>query len=67
MVVLISPVPKEEKVEEPLLATVNWATPVEEETMKIGVAGRVEVPWTERVAIGEEEPIPTRPLALTVR
>ena len=61
------PVPKLEKVEEPLLATVNWAVPLEEATLKMSVVGRVEVPWTERVATGVLEPMPTKPLALTVR
>ena len=61
------PVPKLLKVELPLLATVNWETPVEEATTKMLMAGRVLVPWTLRVAIGEEEPIPTKPLALTTR
>ena len=64
---LTIPVPKEDKVVEPLLATVNWDTPEEEAAIKIAVLGRVEVPWTDRVAIGEEEPMPTKPLALTVR
>ena len=50
-----------------MLATVSKATPVEEATMKGLMAGRVEVPCTERVAMGEEEPMPTKPLALTVR
>jgi hypothetical protein len=61
------PVPREFTVVEPLLAMVNWEAPEEEATTKMLVAGKVEVPWTERVAMGEEEPMPTRPLALTVK
>ena len=59
--------PKEEAVMLALLATVKAETPVLDATTKILVAGRVEVPWTDRVAMGEEEPIPTKPLALTTR
>ena len=61
------PVPKEEKVEEPLAATVSWAAPEEEATRKISVVGRVEVPCTDKVATGEDEPMPTRPVCLTIK
>ena len=64
---LTKPAPKEEMLVEPLAATVNKAVPVEEATLKTSVVGRVEVPWTERVATGEEEPTPTKPLALTTK
>ena len=59
--------PNEEIVVEPLAATVNWEAPEEEATLKISVVGNVDVPWTDRVAMGEEEPMPTSPLALTTR
>ncbi len=59
--------PKLDMVTLALLATVKTATPVELAAMKIGVEGKVVVPWTERVAIGLLLPIPTKPLALTVR
>ena len=61
------PVPKDERVVEPLPATVNWETPEELATTKMLVAGRVEVPWTDRVAMGVLLPTPTKPLALTVK
>ena len=64
---LTTPVPKEDKVVEPLAATVRRLTPVEDAMVKTLTEGRVEVPWTDRVAMGEELPMPTRPLALTVK
>ncbi len=61
------PVPKEERVMLALLATVKAETPVEEAATKILVAGKVDVPCTDRVAMGVEEPTPTKPLALTTK
>ena len=62
-----SPVPKDDRVVEPLEAMVSREEPVEELTVKTLVVGRVDVPWTDRVAMGELLPTPTRPLALTVK
>ena len=67
LVDLTKPVVKEDKVTLALLATVKEATPVEEATTKILVAGKVEVPWTTKVAMGLDEPTPTSPLALTTK
>ena len=52
---LTLPVPKLAMVVEPLARTVkSWALE-EDETVKIGVVGRVEEPWTVRSAVGEVE------------
>lgn len=61
------PVPRELMVVEPLAPTVNSELPVEEEITKTLVVGKVEVPWTDRVAMGLDDPTPTKPLALTVK
>jgi hypothetical protein len=67
LVDLTRPVVRELKLVLPLLATVNREAPVEEATTKTLVVGKVLVPWTDRVAVGELEPMPTKPLALTVK
>ena len=54
-----SPVPKEERVVEPLAATVKTAASEEEATLKISRVGEVEVPSTTKVALGVVEPMPT--------
>lgn len=64
---LTMPVPKEEMVVEPLLATVKREVPEEEATTKGLMLGYVLVPWTVRVAIGLEVPMPTLWLAVAVR
>jgi hypothetical protein len=64
---LTNPAPRELRVTLALLATVKALTPVEEATTKMLVVGKVDVPWTDRVAMGELEPMPTKPLALTVK
>ena len=64
---LTKPAIKDDRVVEPLEAMVKAETPEDEATLRISVVGRVEVPWTDRVATGVEEPMPTKPLALTVK
>ena len=63
------PVPREERVVEPLAATVNREAPVEVATIKIGVVVLLSVliPCTTSMAVGVEEPMPILELALTVR
>jgi len=54
---------KEDKVVEPLAATVNRELPVEEETIKTGVVVLPPelIPWTASMAVGEEELKPDNP------
>ena len=61
------PVPKDERVVEPLPATVNWEIPEELATLKISVVGEVDVPCTTKVALGVEEPMPTLWLLVTLK
>src|SRR5690348_1017977 len=51
----------------PLPATVNKEVPVDEATVKTFKVGEVEVPSTARVAVGEEEPMPTVWAEVTAR
>ena len=50
---------KEERVVDPLAATVKREALEEEATTKTLVPGNVDVPCTDRVAMGEEVPTPT--------
>ena len=56
-VALTKPVPKEERVVEPLDATCRKVAPEEDATLKTSKVGLVEVPCTTRVALGEVEAI----------
>src|SRR4051812_18308480 len=50
----------------PLADTCNIELPLEEATTKIGRVGNVDVPWTTKVALGVEEPMPKLPLAFII-
>jgi len=47
----------------PLAKTLNKDAPDEDATVKIGSVGWVDVPWTTKVAVGDDEPMPNDPLA----
>jgi len=64
---LTIPVPRDERVVEPLAATVRKEALLEEATTKIGSVGAEDVPWTTNLALGVVEPIPTLPVAVTLK
>ena len=66
LMLVTTPVDKEEIVVEPLGLTVKRLAPLEEATVKTFCVGKVDVPWTNKVEELVVVPIATEPLVLTV-
>ena len=54
-------------VKAPVAATLSITALVEEATLNTSSVGEVDVPWTDRVAVGVVEPMPTLWLLVTLR
>ena len=67
LTLLTMPVPKEDRLVEPVAETLNRTLWVEDATWKTSRAGEVEVPSTTKVALGVVEPMPTLWLAVTLK